>query len=144
MYRLWQVALAVHIPPAAPYLLVLHHAEVLLPREEVEMYARVIALAVAILAHPFPSLANELGCSDDYQIPREILKEVAKQTSVIVEIREQDPQGYIHSLFYNRVYMEGLFFQKGEGITVCSITFVIEFDPEGKLLFIWQPNEKGV
>ena len=106
--------------------------------------ARIIALALAILAHPLPAVANELGCAAEYDIPKEVLKAVAKQTSVVIEIRDQDPQGYIYSLFYNRLYMEGIFYQKGEGIAVCAITFAIEMDEDGKLLFIWLKDQKGV
>ena len=108
------------------------------------MYARIIALALAILAYPLPAVADELYCASDYQVPREILKEVAKETFIVIEVRDQDPQGYILSLFYNRIYMEGIFYQKGEGIAVCAITFVLEVDQEGKILFVWSPGQKGV
>ena len=106
------------------------------------MYAKHI-LALALLVYPFSSLANEpLGCETAYEIPKSVMKALSGKKGAAIEIRDQDPTGYIWSIFINRLYMEGVFFQDGDGLVACEIVFAIEVDTDGALVFIWNPSEK--
>ena len=85
-----------------------------------------------------------LGCEDSDEIPPAVIKVLKKEheKGAVVEIREQTATGYISSLFYNRLYLEGWFFEKDGGIVACEITLVLKLDEEGKVLFLWHRNQK--
>lgn len=100
-------------------------------------------ILVAILGYSIQALANEpLMCETAYQIPKPVANILSQKKGAIIEIREQSPTGYIWALFINRLYLEGVFFQDGDGIAVCEISFAVEVDMDGALVFIWNPSEK--
>jgi|CXWL01.1.fsa_nt_gi hypothetical protein len=100
-------------------------------------------LALVLLVYPVQALANEpLTCETAYQIPKPVANILSQKKGAAIEIREQDPTGYIWSIFINRLYLEGVFFQDGDGIAVCEISFAVEVDTDGALVFIWNPSEK--
>ena len=99
------------------------------------MYA--ILLAMAIFLYPLSAVA-----CDSYQIPQKIAEVLIKEINPTITIQVRQPNGYISALFYNKVYLEGWFFEKEGHFYVCDITFVIHINKEGVLLFIWHKNSK--
>lgn len=100
------------------------------------MYA--ILLAVALLAYSLSAVA-----CDSYQIPQKIAEVLVKEINPTITVQVRQPNGYISALFYNKVYIEGWFFEKEGHFYVCDISFVIQVDTDGKLLFIWHRNQKN-
>src|SRR3990167_3811929 len=96
-----------------------------------------VLLLIAILAYPVSTLA-----CDSFQIPQKVAEVLAKEVNPEITIQVQQPNGYISALFYNRVYLEGWFWEKDGHFYVCDITFAIKVDTEGRLLFIWHKNQK--
>lgn len=108
-----------------------------------------LTLLILLLVWPISSsIANNptepAGCLGGYPIREAVKKFLSRnlEPGFVVEIREQDVLGNIYLLFVNRLEMEGLFFQEGEEFFVCEITSAIEFDREGKLIVLWNPNQK--
>src|SRR3990167_1607930 len=90
----------------------------------------------------FTGTGVPMACEGEFSPPKALAQALVKEVGGIVEIREADPTGYIWSLFVNRLYLEGVFYQKGDNVVVCSITFAIKVSEAGDLLFIWDESQR--
>lgn len=83
-----------------------------------------------------------MACEDEFAPPQALSVAIGKEVGGVIEIRDQDPTGYIWALFINRLYLEGVFYQKEDKVVACTITFAIKVSQEGELLFIWSPEQR--
>ena len=97
-----------------------------------------IALVLLLLVNSHESLT----CEDSYEIPAPVAKALSKEKGAVIEIREQDAQGYIFELFYNRIYFEGIFILRSDSLTACAITRALKLDEEGKIEFMYDESQR--
>lgn len=92
-------------------------------------------------------------CQADYEIPPEISEMIQeeKDKGGIIEIQEKSPTGYISSLFYGRLLLEGLFYLDKDGkVVICEITNATragkDMDEEegAKPTFTWFENQQKI
>ena len=105
-----------------------------------------LLLLLVLLRLTNPS--EPLACQSDYEIPAEIEEMIQeeKKKGGVIEIREETPAGYITSLFYGRLLLEGLFYIEEGEIVYCDISNAIRAEKddgedgdrnEEKPTFIW-------
>ncbi|MDE1919691.1 MAG: hypothetical protein KGH56_03260 [Patescibacteria group bacterium] len=79
-------------------------------------------------------------CFARYEIPAPVMMRAEEEWrgGGSIEIREQTWNGYIHTLYYGHLYLEGVFFRKGDDLVACGISFVKREKEYGAFKWEWQ------
>lgn len=79
-------------------------------------------------------------CFAAYEIPAQVMTRVEEDQRIdgSIEIREQTWNGYIHALYYGHLYLEGVFFWKGDDLVACRISYVTREKEYGAFVWNWQ------
>lgn len=79
-------------------------------------------------------------CFAAYQIPAQVMQRLEEEQrgGGGIDIREQTSSGYIHTLYYGHLYLEGVFFWRGDDLIACRISFVKREKEYGAFEWEWQ------
>lgn len=102
---------------------------------------RQLVLTAALLGYSGEYIPYQAHyCFARYEIPAQVIRraEEEQRSGGSIEIRRKTWNGYILSLHYGNLYLEGTFFWKGEDLIACGITFAAREKQYGAFEWEWQ------